>query len=79
MPRKTIAKNRTELAKIASELDGKGKGLSRADARLALKHAYYLELTAKITGAKSPLMTIIRKAKKDAIKYKAKMKKAKKG
>ncbi len=72
MPRKVIARNRTELAKIASELDGKYKGLSRKDARTALKHAFNLELVAKITGAKSVLMPLIRQAKKDAIKFKVK-------
>lgn len=77
MPRKTIARNRTELARIVSELDGKGEGLSRADSRTALKFAYNLELTAKLAGAKSVLMPLIRKAKKKSVQVKLKQRRVK--
>lgn len=72
MGRKTIAKNRTELAKIVSELDGKRQGISRDEARTALKFAYYLEVVAKKVGAKSVLMPIIRRAKRKAAAMKLK-------
>lgn len=74
MPRKTIARTRSELARIVSELDGKRQGISREEARTALRFAYYIEVVAKKVGAKSVLMPIIRRAKKKAEAMKAKEK-----
>lgn len=77
--KKVIAKNRTEVARIASEMDGKRKGLSRAEARKTMKHAYFLEVVAQIVGAESVLEPIIKKAKQAAKKYLATQKVAKYG
>lgn len=71
MSRPVIARNRSRLAEIVNELDGKREGISRAEARKALKFVEAIETVAKIKGYKSVLMPIIRKANAKAKKFKA--------
>lgn len=66
MARKSVAKNKSELAALLAKLDGSGIGLSRADARKALKLMETLETALVARGYKSACLIIRRKAVKKA-------------
>jgi hypothetical protein len=70
MKRKAVAKNKTELAALLAKLDGERIGLSRADARLALKLMETLETALIVRGYKSACLIIRRNAKRKAEKMK---------
>lgn len=68
--RKSIAKNRSELAEVLSRLDGVRVGLSREEARLALKFMETLETALIMRGWKSVCLVIRRRAKLKANRMK---------
>ena len=74
MRRKAIATSKSELADVLNKMDGLRTGLSRADARKALKHMEVLETALILKGYRSAAMIIRRKAVKKAKAFKAKKK-----
>lgn len=72
MKRKAVATSKSELADILNKMDGLKTGLSRADARKALKFLEVLETALILRGYRSAAMIIRRKAVKKAKAFKAK-------
>lgn len=70
MKRKSAVKNKSELAALLAKLDGERIGLSREDARRALKLMETLEAALVARGWKSACLIIRRKAVKRAKKLK---------
>lgn len=68
--RKAVAKNKSEYAALLAKLDGDYAGLSRAEARKALKLMETLETGLILRGYKSACLIIRRNAKKKAAKFK---------
>lgn len=68
--RKSIAKNKSEYAALLAKLDGNYSGLSREEARKALRLMETLEIGLIIRGYKSACLIIRRNAKRKAAKLK---------
>lgn len=68
--RKKLVSNRSELAVILSQLDGVRVGLSREEARLALRLMETLETALVVKGWRSACLVIRRRAKLKAEKLK---------
>jgi len=75
--RKSIATSKTELAEILNKFDGLRTGLSRADARKALKFLEVLETALYVAGYKSAVRIVRKNAVRKGNKLKDQRRKAK--
>jgi hypothetical protein len=75
MSRKILTTSRTGLADVLNKFDGLRTGLSRTEARKALKHLEVIETALFVAGYKSAVRIIRKNAVRKGTKLKSQRKK----